>query len=65
VAHARLQLAVLAREQTTSLELLAESTREGLAASLRRLREHDRILVLRMHPSWEEGAAALAQRLSL
>ncbi|MBZ4417640.1 hypothetical protein [Myxococcus sp. RHSTA-1-4] len=54
VAHARLQLAILAREGKASLELLSDSTVESLTSSLERLQERDRILVLRMHPSWEE-----------
>ncbi|HSP80689.1 MAG TPA: hypothetical protein VLQ93_19325, partial [Myxococcaceae bacterium] len=55
VAHARLQLSVLSREGTSALELLPGSTDEALASSLRRMGERERILVLRMHPSWEEG----------
>lgn len=57
VAHARLQLAVLARDSSISLDLLPGSTVETLAASLRHLQKRDRILVLRTHPTWDDPGA--------
>lgn len=63
VAHARLQLAVLAREGRASLELISGSTEETLASSLARLQQRDRILVLRTHPTWE-GSVDIEQTLA-
>lgn len=57
IAHARLQLAILAREEHAPLELISGSTVETLASSLERLQKRERILVLRMHPTWEEPGA--------
>jgi tetratricopeptide (TPR) repeat protein len=64
VAHARVQLAVLARQGSTPLSLLAGSTHGALVSSLSLLKESDRILVLRMHSTWEVETSATEQTLA-
>jgi tetratricopeptide (TPR) repeat protein len=64
VAHARLQLAVLARQGTTPLNLLVGSTHAALISNLSLLKESERILVLRMHPTWEVETSTAEQTIA-